>query len=118
MLGFFLVAGGAYSVTNWIGRPERRLVGEKASPRRFRTSRSLRSLFRRRTNQLYPGGAGDVVLTITNPNPYPVTLTGVTLPLSTSYAGGLHWPGTRSCSARVHRPIERRRLEFLEPRSE
>jgi hypothetical protein len=40
------------------------------------------------TNQLYPGGTGDVVLTITNPNPYPVTLTGVSLPANTSFAGG------------------------------
>ncbi|HEV3268988.1 MAG TPA: hypothetical protein VGZ68_11365 [Acidimicrobiales bacterium] len=40
------------------------------------------------TNQLFPGGTGDVVLTITNPNSYPVTLTGVNLPVNTSYAGG------------------------------
>lgn len=39
-------------------------------------------------NQLYPGGVGDVVVTISNPNPYPVTVTGVNLPTSTTYATG------------------------------
>jgi hypothetical protein len=40
------------------------------------------------TNLLYPGGVGDVVATITNPNSGPVTLTAVQLPLNTIYAGG------------------------------
>jgi len=40
------------------------------------------------TNLLYPGGNGDVVATITNPNPYPVTVTGVTVPSQSSMATG------------------------------
>ena len=40
------------------------------------------------TNLLYPGGNGDAVATITNPNPYPVTVTGVTLPSQSSMATG------------------------------
>ena len=40
------------------------------------------------SNLLFPGGNGDVVVTITNPNPFPVTLTGVNLPTSTTYANG------------------------------
>ncbi len=40
------------------------------------------------TNLLYPGGNGDVVVTISNPNPYPVTLTAVQLPTNTTYASG------------------------------
>jgi hypothetical protein len=40
------------------------------------------------TNLLYPGGTGDVVVTINNPNPYPVTITAVQLPANTSYATG------------------------------
>ena len=32
------------------------------------------------TNQLYPGGTGDVLLKITNPNPFPVTVTAITTP--------------------------------------
>jgi hypothetical protein len=37
---------------------------------------------------LYPGGNGDVVLTINNPNPFPVTVTAVQLPTNTTYATG------------------------------
>lgn len=40
------------------------------------------------TNLLYPGGTGDVVVTISNPNPYPVTITAAQLPTSTTYATG------------------------------
>jgi hypothetical protein len=40
------------------------------------------------TNELYPGGTGDVVLAISNPNPYPVIVTGVDLPTNTTYADG------------------------------
>jgi len=40
------------------------------------------------TNQLYPGAAGDVVLKITNPNVFPVTITAVQLPANTTYATG------------------------------
>ena len=40
------------------------------------------------TNLLYPGGNGDVVVTITNPNPFPVTITAVLLPTNLIYAAG------------------------------
>lgn len=40
------------------------------------------------TNLLYPGSTGDVVLTISNPNPFPVTLTALSLPANTTYATG------------------------------
>ncbi len=40
------------------------------------------------TNLLYPGGTGDVVVTIANPNPFPVTITAVQLPTNTTYATG------------------------------
>src|SRR5579863_7589062 len=39
-------------------------------------------------NLLYPGGNGDVVLTISNPNAFPVTITAVQLPTNTTYATG------------------------------
>lgn len=39
-------------------------------------------------NLLYPGGNGDVVLTISNPNSYPVAVTAVNLPTNTTYATG------------------------------
>lgn len=40
------------------------------------------------SNLLYPGATGDAVLTITNPNAFPVTITGVDLPTNTTYATG------------------------------
>ena len=40
------------------------------------------------SNVLYPGGNGDVVVTISNPNPFPVTITAVSLPTNTTYATG------------------------------
>jgi hypothetical protein len=40
------------------------------------------------TNVMYPGGNGDVVVKISNPNPYPVTITAVQLPASTVQATG------------------------------
>ena len=40
------------------------------------------------SNLLFPGGTGDVVLTITNPNPSPVTVTAVNLPTNITYASG------------------------------
>ncbi len=40
------------------------------------------------SNLLYPGGTGDVVATIDNPNGFPVTITAVQLPANTTYAAG------------------------------
>lgn len=40
------------------------------------------------SNVLYPGASGDVVITISNPNSFPVTLTAVQLPTNTTYASG------------------------------
>lgn len=39
-------------------------------------------------NTLYPGGSGDVVVTVSNPNKFPVTITAVNLPTNTTYAAG------------------------------
>jgi hypothetical protein len=40
------------------------------------------------TNLLYPNASGDVVVVITNPNPFPVTISAVLLPTNTTYATG------------------------------
>ncbi|HVA53892.1 MAG TPA: hypothetical protein VNF05_10315 [Acidimicrobiales bacterium] len=82
-----LVAGGAFAVTSW-------LVGVNAGSSGEGQAATVQNLtitavaVPSANNLLYPGGTGDVVLTITNPNAYPVTLTGVNLPVNTSYAGG------------------------------
>ena len=39
-------------------------------------------------NLLFPGGTGDVVATIANPNTFPVTITAVNLPTNATYANG------------------------------
>jgi hypothetical protein len=40
------------------------------------------------SNLLYPGANGDVVVTISNPNPFPVTISAVDLPTNTTYGTG------------------------------
>ncbi|HVB70459.1 MAG TPA: hypothetical protein VND83_03020 [Acidimicrobiales bacterium] len=87
LAGMLLVGGGAFAATNWIvgldggssaegqsGTVSDLTVAAVASPAA--------------TNQLYPGGNGDAVVTITNPNTFPVTVTGVDLPTNTTFAGG------------------------------
>jgi hypothetical protein len=85
--GATLVAAGSYAVTNWV-------VGLNAGSSGEAQSASVANLTvtavatPSATNDLYPGGTGDVVLTISNPNPFPVTVTGVSLPANTTYAAG------------------------------
>lgn len=87
MVGVVMAGSGAYAATNWV-------VGLNAGSSGLGQSASISNLTASAvaspsaTNLLYPGGLGDVVLTISNPNPYPVTVTGVQLPTSTTYATG------------------------------
>lgn len=87
LLGTLLAGGTAYAATNWI-------VGLNGSSSGAAQSATVSNLTiaavatPSAANVLYPGGSGDVVLTITNPNPYPVTITAVNLPTSTTYATG------------------------------
>ena len=82
-----LVGGGAYAATNWIVG----LTGGSSGEGQSATVQNLTITAvasPAAVNQLFPGGNGDVVLTVSNPNPYPVTLTGVNLPTNLTYAGG------------------------------
>lgn len=87
IVGALLAGGGAYAATNWtVG-----LAGGSSSLAQSATVSNLTIsavASPAATNVLYPGGTGDVVLTITNPNPYPVTVTAVNLPTNTTYANG------------------------------
>lgn len=86
-LGMALVGGGAYAATNWIVG----LTGGSSGEGQSATVQNLTITAvasPAAVNQLFPGGNGDVVLTISNPNAYPVTLTGVNLPTNLTYAGG------------------------------
>jgi hypothetical protein len=92
LLGMALVGGAAYGVTNWV-------VGLNAGSNAQGQAATVSNLSVAAVsspspaNLLYPGAAGDVVVTITNPNVFPVTITGVDLPINTSYATGYSAPG-------------------------
>ena len=85
--GCLLVAAGAYAATNWV-------VGLTAGSSGEAQSGSIANLTITAVaspaagNLLYPGGTGDVVVTIANPNPYPVTISAVNLPTNATYATG------------------------------
>jgi hypothetical protein len=85
--GCLLVAAGAYAATNWV-------VGLNGSSSGEGQSATIANLSITAVaspapgNVLYPGGVGDVVVTIANPNSYPVNITAVNLPASTVQAGG------------------------------
>lgn len=87
LAGVLLAAGGAYATTNWI-------VSLNAGSSGQGQSAGISNLTITAAaspgagNLLYPGGTGDVVVTIANPNPYPVTITAVQLPANTTYANG------------------------------
>jgi hypothetical protein len=85
--GSLLVAAGAYAATSWV-------VGLTAGSSGEGQSASISNLSITAVaspaagNLLYPGGTGDVVVTIANPNPYPATITAVQLPTNATYATG------------------------------
>ena len=87
LVGMALVGGAAYGVTNWV-------VGLGAGSSGEAQSGTVSNLTitavasPAATNQLFPGNNGDVVATITNPNTFPVTVTGVNLPTNITYASG------------------------------
>lgn len=86
-IGAALAGGGAYAATNWV-------VGLSAGSSGLAQSGTVSNLTITAistpspANVLYPGGVGDVVLTISNPNAFPVTVTAVNLPTSATYATG------------------------------
>lgn len=85
--GMVLAGGAAYGATTWIVALSAGSSGEgQAATVQNLTITSVATPLP--VAQLFPGGVGDVVVTISNPNPYPVTLTGVNLPTSTTYATG------------------------------
>ncbi|HEX4163556.1 MAG TPA: hypothetical protein VHZ05_13720 [Acidimicrobiales bacterium] len=87
MCGILLAGVGAYAATNWV-------VGLNSGSSGEGQSASISNLTisavasPSATNLMYPGGTGDVVVTISNPNPYPVTITAVQLPTNATYATG------------------------------
>lgn len=87
LLGAALVAGVAYGTTNWIVGLNGGSSGEGQSANV--SNLSITSVASPAANNLlYPGANGDVVVSISNPNPFPVTITAVDLPSDTTYATG------------------------------
>ncbi len=86
-VGALAVAGVAYGVTNWVVNLAAGSSGEATSASVSNISISAVAT-PAAANLLYPGGTGDVVLTITNPNSFPVTITAVDLPTNATYATG------------------------------
>ena len=87
LIGAALVSGVAYGTTNWI-------VGITGGSNGEAHSGSVSNISITAVaspaagNLLYPGGTGDVVVSISNPNPFPVTITAVQLSSNTTYATG------------------------------
>jgi hypothetical protein len=87
VLGAVFAGGGAYAATNWVTGLAAGSSGEAQSANTANlTITAVASPAA--GNLLYPGGTGDVVVTIGNANPYPVTISAVQLPTSTTFAGG------------------------------
>lgn len=87
VLGVALAGTGAYAVSNWV-------VGLSAGSSGESQSATVSNIIitavasPAASNLLNPGGNGDVVLTITNNNAFPVTITALNLPTNTTYANG------------------------------
>lgn len=85
-LGMVLAGAGAFAASNWVVGLSTGSSGEGQSA--TIQNLTITAVAATVTNLLYPGGTGDVVVTISNPNPYPVTITDVQLPSNTTYADG------------------------------
>jgi hypothetical protein len=87
IIGALLVGSVSYAVTLWV-------VGLNGGSSGQAQSATVSNLTIAAiatpspTNLLFPGGTGDVVAKITNPNGFPVTITAVNLPASTTFAMG------------------------------
>ena len=87
LAGAVLAGGGAYAAGNWIISLNAGSSGEGQSAGIAGLTITA-TASPSGTNLLYPGGTGDVAVSITNPNPYPVTITAVQLPTNAVNANG------------------------------
>lgn len=86
-LGVILAFDAAYAASSWTVGLTGSSGGEaKAASVSNLTITALASPAP--ANLLYPGGTGDVVASISNPNSFPVTISAVQLPANTVYATG------------------------------
>lgn len=87
LLGVLLTGTVAYAASNWVVglNPGSSGEGQSANVSNLTVSATASPAA---GNLLYPGGTGDVVVTISNPNPFPVEITAVQLPTNATYATG------------------------------
>lgn len=86
-LGMVLVGVAAYAATNWVVGLTSNSSGEAQSATISKLTITATSSAAP-GNLLNPGDPGDVVVSIANANPFPVTITAVQLPTNTTYATG------------------------------
>ncbi|MGN6608069.1 MAG: hypothetical protein ACTHMS_13785 [Jatrophihabitans sp.] len=88
---------GATAASNWVAglNSNSSAQGQAATISNLTIAASSTSL----TNLLYPGASGDAAVSVTNPNPFPVTVTGVKLPTNTTYATGYTDSGLSSAAS-------------------
>ena len=86
-LGIVLAGVAAYAATNWVVGLTSNSSGEAQSATISNVTISAVAS-PAAGGLLSPGGTGDAVVTISNANPYPVTITAVQLPTSTTDATG------------------------------
>ncbi len=82
-----MVGSSAYAATNWVVGLNSTSSGEGQSAAVSNLTVAAVAA-PAATNLLYPGSNADVVVTITNPNSFPVTITAVKLPTNVTYATG------------------------------
>jgi hypothetical protein len=86
-LGMVLAGIAAYGATNWVVGLTSNSSGAAQSATISKVTISAVSS-PAPGDLLDPGDSGDVVVSISNANPFPVTITAVQLPTSTTYATG------------------------------
>jgi hypothetical protein len=86
-LGVVVAGAGAYAATNWVVGLASNSSGEAQSATLGKLTISAVSS-PAAGDLLDPGDSGDVVVSIANANPYPVTITAVQLPTNTTFATG------------------------------
>jgi hypothetical protein len=87
VLGMVVAGVGAYAATNWVVGLASNSSGEAQSAVLGKLTISAVSS-PAPGDLLDPGDSGDVVISIVNANPYPVTITAVQLPTNTTFATG------------------------------
>lgn len=97
-LGAVMAGATAYAATNWVVGLQSGSSGE-AQAASISNLTVVAVASPAAGNLLYPGGTGDAVIKITNPNGFPVTVTAVQLPTNTTYATGYSDSGLSSAVA-------------------